>query len=97
MTYFGPRAGTIAKTTGLAFAMLAGAFSAPAEARLPDFGAGGPLSGGVYHGIPIRPQTAAARSNEVERGLASTECRIVKQSVRDRLGSIVVRQVQVCE
>lgn len=90
-------AGTLAKGAGLVVATLI-ALSAPAQARLPDFGAGGPLTGGVYHGVPIRPQTtAAARHNEVERGLASTECRMVRQSVRDRLGSMIVRQVQVCE
>ena len=98
MTKISRNAGTLAKGAALAFATLTIALSTPAQARLPDFGAGGPLSGGVYHGVPIRPQTTAAtRQNEVERGLASSECRVVKQSVRDRLGSMIVREVQVCD
>ena len=87
----------VAKAAGLVFATLSIAFAAPAQARLPDLGTGGPLSGGVFHGVPIRPQTVAARPNEVEKGLASGDCYTVKQAVRDRLGSIVVRRVQVCE
>jgi hypothetical protein len=90
-------AGALGKAAALAFAALTLAYAAPAQARLPDLGPSGPLSGGVFRGVPIRPQTVAARPNEVETGLVSSDCRTVKQSVRDRLGAITVRRVQICE
>ena len=88
--------GALAKIAALAVAGALIGFSAPAQARLPDLAVNGPLSGGVYQGVPIRPQTAAARRNEVEVGLVG-ECYTVRQTVRDRLGAMTVRRVQVCE
>lgn len=88
---------SLAKVAAIALAGAVLGFSAPAEARLPDAaGVSGPLSGGVYEGIPIRPQTAASRRNEVEAGLAS-HCYTVRQTVRDRLGAMTVRRVEVCD
>ena len=80
-----------------AFALALAALAAPAEARLADPGAGGALSGGYFHGLPIRAEKPAARPDPEVTGIAADHCRTLRQTVQDRLGGTLLRTVRVCE
>ncbi|HEX8165121.1 MAG TPA: hypothetical protein VF601_04955 [Beijerinckiaceae bacterium] len=81
-----------------AFALALVGLAAPAQARLADPGAGGALSGGYFHGLPVRAQAQATRPSDPElTGVAGDSCRTLRQTVQDRLGGTVLRTVRVCE
>lgn len=85
---------------------LAGAFAlaalmtptVPAQARLSDSVPGGAVSGGFFHGLPIRTQAQTVRPNDPElTGVAGDNCYTLRQTVQDRLGGTLLRTVRVCE
>lgn len=74
------------------------ALGLPAEARLRDPGAGGPISGGFFSGLPVRVQAPPARPGDAElTGIAGDSCQVLRQVVRDRMGGTMLRTVRVCE
>jgi hypothetical protein len=81
---------------GLAVALAA--LSLPAEARIADPGTGGAISGGFFHGLPVRAKAPASRPSDPEiTGVASDNCTTLRQTVQDRLGGTRLRTVRVCE
>jgi hypothetical protein len=80
------------------FALALAAFALPAEARIADPGAGGAISGGFFHGLPVRAKAPAVRPSDPEiTGVAGGNCTTLRQTVQDRLGGIQLRTVRVCE
>ena len=69
----------------------------PAEARLSPPPMAGPMSGGLFQGVPIRPAAQARLSESELTGVADANCHVVRQVVRDRLGASFLRTVQICE
>src|SRR6478735_8366016 len=84
----------------IAALVLSGALIAaaiPAEARLSPPPMAGPMSGGLFQGVPIRPAAQARLSESELTGVADANCHVVRQVVRDRLGASFLRTVQICE
>jgi hypothetical protein len=70
----------------------------PAQARLNDPGTGGAVSGGFFHGLPVRAQARTVRPSDPElTGVAGDNCYTLRQTVQDRLGGTLLRTVRVCE
>ena len=87
-----------ARLGGLALSAALVLMAMPAEARLTDPGYGGSLSGGYFHGLPVRASAPPARPSDPEiSGVAGANCRILRQTVQDRIGGTVLRTVQVCD
>jgi len=82
---------------GLAFAGALAAAAMPAEARLSDSGIGGPMSGGLFQGLPVRAEARARPSDSELTGVAGANCYVLRQVVRDRLGASSLRIVRICE
>ncbi|HEX8664151.1 MAG TPA: hypothetical protein VF744_09000 [Beijerinckiaceae bacterium] len=100
MTHPDRNAGTrIVRRLALAsFALALATFSLPAEARIADPGTGGAISGGFFHGLPVRAKAPAVRPSDPEvTGVAGGHCTTLRQTVQDRLGGIQLRTVRVCE
>jgi hypothetical protein len=88
----GARLGALALSAALVLTAM------PAEARLSDPGYGGSLSGGYFHGLPVRASAPPARPSDPEiSGVAGANCRILRQTVQDRIGGTVLRTLQVCD
>ena len=82
---------------GFAVATLT-ALSVPAQARIADPGTGGAISGGFFHGLPVRAKAPAVRPSDPEiTGVAGDHCTTLRQTVQDRLGGTRLRTVRVCE
>ena len=65
-----------ARLGGLALAAALVVTAMPAEARLTDPGYGGSLSGGYFHGLPVRASAPSARPSDPEiSGVAGANCR----------------------
>ena len=80
------------------FAVALAALSIPAEARIADPGTGGAISGGFFHGLPVRAKAPPVRPSDPEvTGVAGDHCYTVRQTVQDRLGGTRLRTVRVCE
>jgi hypothetical protein len=87
-----------ARLGGLALAAALVLMAMPAEARLTDPGYGGGLSGGYFHGLPVRATAPSARPSDPEiSGVAGANCRVLRQAVQDRIGGTVLRTVEVCD
>lgn len=69
----------------------------PAEARLNPPPMAGPMSGGLFQGVPIRPAAQARLSESELTGVADANCHAVRQVVRDRLGASFLRTVTICD
>ena len=81
-----------------ALALGLAALCAPAEARIADPGAGGALSGGFFHGLPVRAEKPARPAEPEVTGVAGDHrCTTLRQTVQDRLGGTQLRTVRVCE
>jgi hypothetical protein len=84
----------------IAALVLGGALAAaamPAEARLSPPPMTGPMSGGLFQGVPVRAAARARLSESELTGVADANCHVVRQVVRDRLGASFLREVQICE
>jgi hypothetical protein len=87
-----------AQLGGLVLAAALVLMAMPAEARLTDPGFGGSLSGGYFHGLPVRASAPSTRPSDPEiSGVAGANCRILRQAVQDRIGGTVLRTVEVCD
>jgi hypothetical protein len=88
----------LALTGGFALAGILTILVVPAQARLADPGSGGALSGGYFHGLPVRAKAPAVRASDPEvTGMAGDNCYTQRQTVRDRLGGTLLRTVRVCD
>jgi hypothetical protein len=80
------------------FALALATLSLPAQARIADPGTGGAISGGFFHGLPVRAKAPAVRPSDPEiTGVAGSNCYALRQTVQDRLGGTQLRTVRVCE
>ena len=89
---------TVRRLALAGFALAVAALSLPAEARIADPGTGGAISGGFFHGLPVRAKAPAVRPSDPElTGVAGSNCYTLRQSVQDRLGGTQLRTVRVCD
>jgi len=90
--------GTVRRLALAGFALALAALALPAEARIADPGTGGAISGGFFHGLPVRAKAPAVRPSDPEiTGVAGGNCTTLRQTVQDRLGGTRLRTVRVCE
>jgi hypothetical protein len=69
----------------------------PAQARINHPGIGGALSGGYFHGLPVRAQAPVTRAGDAEiSGVAGGSCVTLRRPVQDPLGGTSVRAVRIC-
>ena len=98
MTHPDRNAGTPRRLALAGFALVLATLALPAEARIVDPGAGGAISGGFFHGLPVRAKAPAVRPSDPEdTGVADGNCTTLRQTVQDRLGGTRLRTVRVCE
>ncbi len=90
---------TITRAAALATLMTAGAFIAPAQARLPDLEAAGTIAGGSFAGVRLGPKSdtaGEARRNPDVAGDGQTCMEFVaEQPARDG-GEPELRRIRIC-
>ncbi len=75
----------------------AAGFAGAAQAKILEPAYQGPMSGGFFHGLPIRPDTVASRPAASETVEVGENCYTVRRMARNAGGRTTAQNTQVCE